>query len=315
MRRMFVASLAVLACTAACTNDTTGGSSEEVLDYRVEVPEAPPIEEGIQFVQPDTIIPPGEERMTCWVPEWVPERDYFVTTFEAEQGVGGHHAVALRSAVPREPGDVFDCTNIESLAGFRPLILPDPEDGALLPDGFHVRLRAGSDVVIQSHYINYTDKPMKVADVVRLHWSPNPEEETEAGYLIMNHGNFSIEARSPGNVQMGCTPPFDESVNMLVLFGHMHEMGTDIEVTRTRDGEEETIYEIEHWVEDFRDLPPVTRYAPGEAEIQPGDELSLNCSFMNPLDQRVNFPREMCTAVSYYYPALPGDDAVITCEE
>src|SRR6185295_14281342 len=92
---------------------------------RVTVPPPLSASEGLQFVMPDTVIPAGAERMTCWVPDYTPDQDYEVASFEPLQGVYGHHVLAMVSGIPRKAGQVFDCTDAEDMASLRPLILPD----------------------------------------------------------------------------------------------------------------------------------------------------------------------------------------------
>lgn len=52
------------------------------IDHRVRPPVAPRGSEAIQFIMPELVIPAGIEQMLCWVPDWVPDQDYFVTRFE-----------------------------------------------------------------------------------------------------------------------------------------------------------------------------------------------------------------------------------------
>jgi hypothetical protein len=314
-RLALFASALLLLGVQACTNDTAS-SAEEVIDHRVEIPTPPAVDVGLQFVQPEQVIPPGSEVMTCWVPDWVPDRDYFVKRFTGLQGTGGHHVVALTSAVPREAGEVFDCTDIESLAGFRPLILPDLADRDLLPDDMYVRLPADAKIVIQSHYVNYSDRAIRVADVARFDFATDVESGTEAGYFIMNHAGVDLAPRSPGEVRMSCTSVWEQPLNFLLLFGHMHEMGTEIRIGLGRAEDDETLYEIDRWQPEFRDLAPITFFDRADPlTVGRGDTVNVRCNYDNPTDEPIRFPSEMCTAVAYYYPALPGEDRVIICDD
>src|SRR5438552_16724334 len=94
---------------------TLAGCSFPVND-KVAVPPPLGASEGLQFVMPDTVIPAGQEKMTCWVPDYTPDQDYQVVSFEPLQGAYGHHLVAMVSGTPRPPGTVFDCTEVEQRA-------------------------------------------------------------------------------------------------------------------------------------------------------------------------------------------------------
>jgi hypothetical protein len=302
--------VAAVACVLpACTDSASDGGGP--IDNRALAPQAPPFEEGIQFAMPETIIPAGEERMMCWIPEWIPDQDYFVTRLESYQGeLGGHHIVALRSAIPREAGSVFDCTQIESMVSMRPLILPDLEAG-MLPDGFGIRLPQNSRIVIQSHYINPTDQDMIVADVARLVFLPEEQRSTftEASYFIINAGNIALEA-GEGSVTRGCE--VDSSINILTVIGHMHELGTWIDVKHDRNGATSSIYSVPRWNVGFRDMPPTEKFDPAAPfRVQAGDRFDVHCGYDNDRGHTVTFPEEMCTMVSYYFPAR--SDGLILC--
>lgn len=310
-RARFAVLFAVL--VVACGNGAP--VDDGILDHRAVLPEPPAEGTGVLLVQPEMVLMPGEERMTCWVPDWVPERDYRVRRLTGYQGVGGHHVLALVAAIPVAPGDVFDCTSLASLTGFRPLILPDPAEGELLPSGFHVRLPAGAHVVIQSHYINYEASPIRVRDGALFEFAPEGGESTEVGYIIVNHGGVRLPPRSPTSIQMDCVPSSSAPLNLLAIMGHMHELGTSFSVEHLRGEVRSTIYEVADWDPDYRDRPPITRFSPADPFVlMPGDGLRMHCAWQNASSDEVRFPREMCTTIAYYYPALPGDDRLILCD-
>lgn len=130
MRTLLLPALALSLFAAACAPDTGQGIGQNaVIDRRVGVPEPPVEGKGVQFVMPETIIPAGEEKMMCWIPDWVPERDYLVRSFIGLQGGMGHHIVALTSGIPREAGTTFDCTELEAMVALEPLLVPDNPPG------------------------------------------------------------------------------------------------------------------------------------------------------------------------------------------
>jgi hypothetical protein len=312
----FASHLLVVSLASACA----GGTSDDAgvtgpADHRALIPTAPAEGLGRQFVAPDLVIPVGEERMTCWVPDWVPDRDYLVTRFEGVQSPLGHHVVALRSGIAREPGTVFDCTNLASMVSLEPLVLPDPtEETRLLPEGFAVRLPAGSRIVIQSHYVNYTDEDIVTADVARFTFVPLEDEGsiTEVSYLIANHGALIVD-EGVTTKKIGCALPSD--VNVLALLGHMHGLGKEISVTRTpASGIPETLYDVPAWTVEFRDVPPLELFpASAPLSLLAGDQLTVSCTYDNNTGAVVGFPEEMCTSVGYYFPARP--EGIIFCDD
>jgi hypothetical protein len=313
-------SMAVVCCALSLSTACAGGTSEDAgvtgpADHRALVPTPPEEGLGKQFVASDLVIPVGEERMTCWVPDWVPDRDYLVTRFEGVQSPLGHHVVALRSGIDRDPGTVFDCTDLESMVSLEPLVLPDPtEETRLLPEGYAVRLPAGSRIVIQSHYVNYTDEDIVTADVARFTFVPLADEGTitEVSYLIANHGALVVD-EGVTTKTIGCALPTD--VNVLALLGHMHGLGKEISVTRTpASGVVEVLYDEPAWTVEFRDVPPLELFpASAPLILAAGDQLRVSCTYDNDTGAAVGFPEEMCTAVGYYFPAQP--DGIIFCDD
>ncbi len=303
-----------LVCTAACVSDDTG-PGDEPADYRVEVPEAPAEGEGVQLVMSEWTVPSGTELMWCWVADWVPDRDYFVNSFESFQaGVGGHHLVALGATVPFDAGYSFDCTNVESMSALEPLVLPGSDSSSQVPEGMGVRVNAGAQVIIQSHYINYTNEDMLVRDVVHLGFTPEGEDVTELSYIILNHGALDLP---PGDaeVSVSCSlPSLGDSYFVTTLFGHMHELGTAMSIALDAGEGPETLYAIDDWEVEFRDLPPLAEWSvDAPLELRPGDDLSVDCSYANSTGGSVTFPEEMCTAVALYHPASP--EGIILCSE
>jgi len=279
---------------------------------KVTVPPPLGATEGLQFVMPDTVIPAGEERMTCWVPDYTPGQDYQVVSFEPLQGAYGHHLVAMVSGVPRTANQVFDCTNIEQMASLRPLILPDRGDAqVLLPQGFAVALPKDARIVFQSHHINTSDHDLVEADVARLHFAPAGSNPTMAGYFIMNSSQQNLAPHTKGSVSVTCSPP--QELKAIALFGHMHYLGTSMSLTRTSSGNTTTLYSVDQWQPQFRDFAPVNEYSPSNPLLmEPEDSYTLTCNYDNQTDSTVKFPSEMCVSVSYYFPALA--DPTVICQ-
>ena len=309
---ILVAVLSLLGCDPTAAD---GGGGDAPTDNRVAIPDAPDSGLGMQFVMPEWTVPAGEELMWCWVTEWTPEQDVMVTGFQGFQAeLGGHHLVALGTSVPFEANYAYDCTDLDSMNALEPLVLPDPGQQSHLPEGYAVRVPAGNQVVLQSHYVNYTDQDLLVADVVHLYFADATADVVEASYVILNHGALELE-QGLVEAEVGCVMPADQAeYNVTSLFGHMHELGSSLRIDVDQGAGLERLYEIEQWDVDFRDVPPITHWEPTEPlTLQAGDQLHLGCSFNNTTGHVVHFPEEMCTAVALYYPA--SADGLVLCSE
>lgn len=304
------------------TNDTNTNNqtnSNEPLDYRVKVPTPPAKGEGLQFKQPETIIKAGEEKQVCWIPNWVPEKDYYIRSFNGFQSKMGHHVVALRSAVPRKAGTQFDCTSLEQMTAIRPLILPDLPNRPLLPKGYAVHVSKGTKIVIQSHYVNTSSKDIKVADVAHINFYTAKEPPNVASYFILNHGAIDLPT-GKSKVDVKCK--VENNMNILVLLGHMHEYGTSINIKMSGSASK-MLYNIPKWNVDMRDNPPIDFFGPlykgyegaktsEKLEFKKGDQIDLHCEYDNTTKGNLTFPAEMCTMVAYYH--SKETNKIITCD-
>lgn len=299
-------------------NNNNQQQVQEPEDQRVKIPEPFAEGKGMQFVQPEAVIKAGQEKMICWIPSWVPDKDYYVTAFQGIQGKMGHHVVALRSGIPRKEGTQFDCTDIEQMTSIRPLVLPDPHDRKLLPEGYAVRVPKDTKLVFQSHYVNTSTKDIKIADVARITFAPANSQPKVASYLILNHGTINLPV-GKSTVKVQCQ--IKNTMEILLLLGHMHEYGTKIKIDLARKEQVENLYNIDQWLVDYRDLAPITFYGPAalqektpkELKLQAGDTINMQCDYNNTTKGPVRFPAEMCTMVAYYHSQETSD--IITCDE
>ena len=271
----------------------------------------------MQWLSQDLEIEPFTERMYC----------EFITYDGPDVGVnlvqtlqtnrGGHHAVVMVSNADPEmypDGSLHDCTEDDSLvmADLEPLhigeiVEHDEEDGLIetkmdLPEGMAVFLESGTRLVLQSHFVNYEAKPILVQDVVNLHFIPEEEVETWAASWVHIDSDFNIEPNSKGSTEADCG--WESEFYLLSVTGHMHEYGTSFYVDHySADGDSNRLYEIENWLPEMRDNPPVQAWEPDAFQVKPGDHFITHCDWDNTTDHVLNFPEEMCVSVGMAYPA------------
>lgn len=297
-----------IACSillAACAEVDEGGPVENFAEF------PPPATDGlsVDFEMPEWTVPAGTEKLMCWVPDWSPETDLLVRGFNFEQGQGGHHLTMLRTVSTVPPGEMWDCTSLESMTGLEPLVITGDDDITGMPEGFAFRMDQAAQLVVQSHYVNYSSDDWLVRDWGRLLLADPATNPTEVGYLVLNHGTFELPQGEVTDVAVGCTLPGSDGYNFLMWFGHMHELGTDITISAN----DEPIYE-EEWELDFRDLPPIAQYDQADPlTMAAGDRVQVDCTFHNVADHDVGFPEEMCVGVSIFWPVTDGN--VIICGE
>ena len=176
--------------------------------------------------------------------------------------------------------------------------------GLTFPTGTAMTLAAGTQVVLQLHMLNATAGPEQPSAIINLVGS-NDTSLTQVGLLIAGTLNISIPPHQTGvKVQGGCAAPFDMP-NIFATFPHMHQLGTNIDISLTATGSKTPNVLIDKaWDFGNQGVYPATGAA------KKGDQVSVQCTYDNPSDNTVVFgestTNEMCLGVLYYYPMAPG---------
>jgi hypothetical protein len=295
--RFFASAIAVVSLLASCTEaDDTGDVMDEELDggegeprdVRVPIPEEDP--EHHMFLGGELVLEPGEDKTTCWHME-VPE-DMALTDIETLQGEFGHHVIILSTNEPQPPGTVEDCTDATSLAKYKALLIPVSDT----PPASAFWLEKGTPVVLQSHYVNASDEPILIRDLVRARIVPESSVETWLAPFTTTALDFEIPV-SDEIAELTFDCELERDVDLLYVGGHMHEWGVSYEVQLGASAEElETIYDVSTWIPDFRDVPPIEIYTDNPLEIREGSVIRTTCRWLNPMGDTLIFPEEMCAS-------------------
>jgi hypothetical protein len=312
--RTLVLTPIVAVALAACGASSSDGP--QVVDMRAS---APDVAHGIQLVAPTTRVEVGQDVELCFVPDVTFDRDVYVVQADAYQGAVGHHVQLYGSAVPRKKGETFDCSDLATMSTLLPLVTPNlpqkaTDNKAQLPDDFYVRIPAGSLIVMQSHYVNYTDSPIEVADILNIETVDDVAGMTEASYFVLSDNTFTLP-EGASSVTYDCEVAADTAI--LFGFGHMHEQGRRIQLERVAAGAAagttpEVLYSVDAWTAEYRDYAPVNRYdVASPLQLRAGDRLTLTCDYDNATGGELDWPHEMCVFFSAYFPANP--DGFLFC--
>jgi hypothetical protein len=296
MQRFFAISTAMstlLACTPQSEGSDDGGSDdpatdgddEEAVDERVEIPPAGP--DVLSFVSGEFIIPAGEDRMMCTSIHYE-GGDVAYRNATMLQGKGGHHAVLLGTREPLPAGTVVDCSDAADMSKYELIMLPQE-----LPPGHGAKLPAGQPMVMQSHYVNTTSKPIRVRDVVQLELVPMDEVRIWTAPMMNTSIDFEVPAGQTHELSFDCV--LEHDVELLTLVGHMHEWGTRFrtEIGPTTDALE-LLYLVDPWKAEYRDMPPTTLFFEQPKPLAAGTIIRTTCSWDNTDSHALVFPHEMC---------------------
>jgi hypothetical protein len=267
-------STSALLALVACGHDVAApADTADVIDVRVALPDPDP--SYIDLVTPDFTIEPGSEAIYC-----------FYTDNRAGQlaidgvvdlvGAGNHHIAFRKATTPRPDGTFEACT---SSADQTTLDLDDIfVGGGSLPAGWAVQIAADTQFVVETHYIDATDKPLLARDVLRVHRAANVMQ-----WVASMHLKTYDLAVQPGDATLAfdCTAPAD--VDLLEFWGHMHGLGAAFHV----DVDGTALYDIPAW----QGGAPVID-AP--AHVAAGSRLRVTCEWHNTTGHVVVYPDEMC---------------------
>jgi hypothetical protein len=97
---------------------------------------------------------------------------------------------------------------------------------------------------------------------------------------------FRVPAGAEGHTEtMQVTlPEWFPTVELFLLGPHMHSVGTDFRVTRSRDGETDCLIQDPHWDPDWQSVYTIDSSIGGFPTLAAGDVLTFRCTYENNLD-------------------------------
>jgi hypothetical protein len=303
-----------VACLGCSSKDNLAPSDETTADAAMPAADAAsatadaapdvlaPPAVGIQLASTPVAMAPGEEQYLCWsfvIPANGPAINVIATEPMMSPHGLHHYAVFTKSgAVPANPV-AYGCKVMDatwSLVSGGGVGTP----GLTFPTGTAMTLAPGTQLVLQLHLLNATAAVENPTGIINLVGS-TATNLTQVGLLIAGTLDIDLPPHSMGvKVQGGCAAPFDMP-NVFALFPHMHQLGTNIEMTLTPQGAKTPDVLIDRaWDFGSQGVYPAT----GSAKT--GDQVSIECTYDNTTANTVTFgestTNEMCLGVFYYWP-------------
>jgi hypothetical protein len=275
-------SLAVAACGNGGETGTTSGGTPEPADARFEA-------------GPFTV-PVGQELVMCTYVRGTNDVEADITQFDTEQSAGGHHlivytvdhAIDLPPALCSQGGQ----PNWAQIA-----ISQIAKEQHTFPAGVGFHVKAHQQYVMETHYINTTDKPISVNSALTEHFAKAGEVTTRASTYFFGTMNIDLAPNAALTKTVECSPP--EAMSLRTMFGHEHRRGTGVavDVLPGGTGAAARIYETKLW-----DGPPITSFESGQ-KLDVADKIRVTCDWQNDGPTTLRYPHEMCFAIGYYWPA------------
>lgn len=181
-----------------------------------------------------------------------------------------------------------------------------------MPDGVALRIEAGRQLVLQSHYLNPTEEDRWVMDAVDIELTDEVRSPTIVDSFAMLNSGFSIPPRS-GEYERVTECRVDVPMSVYLLLGHTHDYGTLFKMERlpsgAAEGETEVLYEATDGPL-LRANPEILTYVT-PLRFEEGDRLRMTCRWENTTDHPLGWPEEMCVGLMYYAPGRGW----LTCDE
>lgn len=277
--------------------------------------EPPPAGKGQQLTMTTTLEAGQEiERVQFFQ---VPPGGLYVNRAEVRFSPGSHHVLLYRTPYTSIPTvDVHGKTQNTStildapsggtadwkidgvVAGAQSADAPPLLDG--LPPNVAVKIEGGTVLLMNTHYLNATTKPISVEARINLWSLPKEQVTVEAGILFYYDPIIHLAPRSTGYAEMSC--PVQADITVVNLQTHMHRRGVGGEAFVLPPGSTtpEKIYESDAW-----EAVPVKTYAPN-MPIKSGSWMNYHCNYKNNEDrsiiQGLSTKDEMCMLIGVYYP-------------
>ena len=293
-----------------------GGSGDATAPDAPQVEPAldpPPPAGGQQLASNTFHLPAGTEHYMCYQFR-SPADAIAITRVTSISGVGIHHLAVYQAFGREEAAAPHECDTLIKETWLPVFVSGTGSRDLQLPAGTGFPIAADTQYIMQLHLQNTTDGDLDVRAGVNLEYNHAPDLLIAAG--IYGIGNQKIDMPAGATdyqVHEHCAP--DREMNVFAVLGHMHKLGTALEVTSTpadagsgQVGSAAPFYKIDPWT--FGDQP----IAPMTATVKQTDSLDVTCHWNNPGTTKVGFGEssddEMCYFVLFYYPFTGLDGCV-----
>jgi len=259
---------------------------------------------------PDLEVPVGADITYCTYVDAEVSEDLDILAFQGQQSQFGHHTI-LYGARARQPPGTHVCSEADMI-NVRYLAAGGSETGSYqVQEGIAFRLRAGQQLMIQSHFINTGDQDTTGRSWFRVETAPPDSSRQPADLFTVVTTEIEVPAHSAGRASAECPIPSD--LTLIALGGHAHEWGRRVSIGRTPAAagtSPEMLYDQE-WNRDRVFDPVINQYAADQPlRLAPGDRLRVDCEYENDTEEALAFPAEMCVAFAFYFPADREIDCV-----
>ena len=300
--RLCLTAIAVTALLAGCgeNNDTSGsgGSTGTTTASGGAGGGGASAGDTFEFDTETYTLQPGEEQTYMCYTTRIPEGEKMrITEVIPTYGKAIHH-LGVYQMMKDEPEGVFNCPEL-TRDNWLPIYGGGIESGSLkMPEGAALTVPGGRQVLVQLHLLNASGDVVTDKAHILFRTSKAPDL-VNAGIFGFDNRDLHIPAHTNDAMEQQTCSPIGRDMDVFAVFGHMHQRGKKIEVSRGASPGDEVLYSAT-WT--FQDQPTV----PSIFHVSKDDNIHVRCWYDNPDDFEVNYgektANEMCSFVFYYTP-------------
>lgn len=253
----------------------------------------PPADKGFQIhigpsdynnPGPEYLLQPGEENVVDMSTTSSNDKMIYYYYRQYRMRPGSHHVIVTG--------------NGRRLGGTQNLAKDNPDFGEIPPENEHIGLplEAHTNVNLNLHYYNFTDKPI-IREVWVNFWYKDAADVKEPAKEVFSPTGVSA-AVAHSHVVVGASCPVTGDGRLLSLYGHRHLNNVRFSVFHNRGSERKLVledYESEHpSVFEFNSLaqnmmPDPAAKKPGAMsgvlDVKAGDTIDFECEIVNMTDK------------------------------
>ena len=177
----------------------------------------------------------------------------------------------------------------------------DPEGEMAFPEGTVANVPATIDVLHEVHYVNPTPDEVEIYSEINAYTVDQRDVEKSMWGGSVRDEFIEIPPDSVHEEWSRCV--FNEDVEVLVLAGHQHELGTRFDIA-PYDGESGEVGEVFFSNDDWH-TPMITQYEPPRM-VPAGQGFEWTCEWNNTTDEIVQYGNEstdeMCNMAVVFRP-------------
>jgi hypothetical protein len=263
----------------------------------------PPLEAGYQRFEPAPI-DVGVGVSEDWA-QWVGgplDQDYDIIDIKGTQSVGGHHALVY-GTVDENPKGFTRLWKDEDQLVARLMGGIGGEGGANvnLPPGVVFRVKKGSYILVQTHYLNVLESPIVGRTVLDIKMEPVDASRTVAS--MMSNTSLSVDLAPHKQTVMDVYCNVQKDLRFIQVSNHMHDYGkTSVTDWVDPQGMKHVLKDDVTWSGDLALNPNFTKFPADTPQMVPkGSMIHTQCTWNNTTENEIKFPAEMCVFFGFIY--------------